>query len=101
MDLEYLIETYDYSEYQMERQERLMGQLNKIWKNVIDELKFCRDNGMDSEELNKIITNGLFKLFFYEYRDLRNKLNKKPELKFGIRHRKTKLFNLRNTIREL
>lgn len=102
MDLQYLSTTYDYSFDQMERFRRVNKELNKVWQNVINEIKFCRENGMETEQVNKIMTNGLYRLYFAEYRYYFNKRHPQyPQLKRRINFKQNKLEKIRKNIYEL
>jgi hypothetical protein len=72
MDLYELIEDINdgkYSELQLERHFETMLQIRNIWFKVYELLKFCRNYGMENDEMNRIITIGLYKFFFSESRD--------------------------------
>jgi hypothetical protein len=102
MDLEYLINTYNYSEHQMNRYSRVRKELSKTWKKVIKELKFCKNYGMDIDNLNRIMTVGLYRLFFHEYNyNFNNKNPEIMELKRMRNYKSKKLRKLTNNIYEL
>ncbi len=92
----------EYSPFQDERHHNTMKQLRKIWKKVIKELNFCRSYGMPIEQMNRIMTVGLYKLYFAEYRYY---INNHPEFSEEFKRKKSfkilRLKRLRNNISEL
>lgn len=108
MDLYELIEDINdgrYSELQLERHFNTISQIRKVWFQVYELLNFCKNNGMETDEMNRIITIGLYKFFFSESRDsIEDDI---IQYNYGINRRskkfikQRKLLQMRKSIKEL
>lgn len=103
MDLYELFENIndgEYSELQLERHFETIKHIRVIWFKVYELLKFCQNYGMETDEMNRIITKGLYKFFFSESREVieENYTNDKRHKKFI---RQKKILQLRKSIKEL
>jgi hypothetical protein len=101
-ELQVSMEDGIYSELQLVRHFETLKQLRKIWSKTYDILKFCRNSGMDIEELNNIIIKGLFKIFFTEYRDyIEYYTEENIESRKIMCYKRIKINRLKNSIYEL